>query len=381
MKKFPIGIQSFEEIQTQDYLYVDKTGFIQKLIETGKVYFLSRPRRFGKSLLISTMEAYFEGRSDLFHGLAIEDYENAQPVKQRWISFPVLRFSLSGGAYQTDQGLENKLRFTLNAFEDKYGIRHDSTLDLPTQFSWCLHEAYSITGLRTVVLVDEYDKPLLENMALNPEQEERNRIIFKSFFSILKDEDSYLRFVFMTGVTKFSKVSIFSNLNQLEDITMAQDYAGICGIIESELEMYCADNISAMTKENNQTEEECRQQLRTMYDGYHFSYNAEGVYNPFSLFNALKQKEFDSYWFETGTPVFLIRTLQSSSYSISDLSEGVQATGQQLSEYRADDPDPVPLFYQTGYLTIIGWDEQFRTYTLGFPNQEVRNGFMNLFPS
>lgn len=381
MKKLPIGIQSFEEVQTQDYLYVDKTGFIQKLVETGKVYFLSRPRRFGKSLLVSTMEAYFEGRSALFHGLAIENYENAKSENQRWVSFPILRFSLSGGAYQTETGLENTLHFTLNTFEKKYEIMHDSTLDLPDQFRWDLHEAYRITGLRTVVLVDEYDKPLLENMALNPEQEERNRITLKSFFSILKDEESYLKFVFMTGVTKFSKVSIFSNLNQLEDITMAQEYAGICGITETELEMHCADYISALAEENNQTVDECRQQLRTMYDGYHFSYNAEGVYNPFSLFNALKQKEFDSYWFEAGTPVFLIRTLQNSSYSISDLSEGVQATRQQLSEYRADDPDPVPLFYQTGYLTIIGWDAQFRTYTLGFPNQEVRNGFMNLFPS
>lgn len=231
MAKLPIGIQSFENIRHDGYLYVDKTMYIQKLLEDGKVYFLSRPRRFGKSLLLSTMEAYFRGQKELFQGLSIEKSENQKPEEERWISYPVMTFSLSGGDYQSPMGLEDTLASCLENFENRYFAKGEKAYGktLPVRFGNLIEMLYLKSGHQVVVLVDEYDKPLLENLSVNTQQEERNRSLFKSFFSVLKDKDQYLKFVFITGVTKFSKVSIFSDLNQLRDISLSEEYAGVCG--------------------------------------------------------------------------------------------------------------------------------------------------------
>lgn len=381
MAKLPIGVQSFEKLRKNDCIYVDKTEFIYKLRELGFEYFLSRPRRFGKSLFISTLEAYFSGKRELFSGLSIERHEAERDAENQWQSYPVITFSLSGGAFQTEKGLAITLAYTLDTFEKRYGIAHNDALDLPTQFRHCIDEAKEITGKGVVVLVDEYDKPLLENMAVNEEQENKNREQLKSFFSILKDEDENLEFVFITGVTKFNKVSIFSDLNQLKDISLSDRFSEICGITEEEMEKHFPNEIEELAKSNELTVRECVDQLRDMYDGYVFSARGKSVYNPFSIMNAFLDLRFGSYWFSTGTPTFLIHKLRASRLKPVDFSGGLRATERDISDYRADYPDPVPLFYQTGYLTITGYDRRFQQYVLAFPNQEVKNGFIeSIFP-
>lgn len=383
MAKLPVGIQSFESLRRDGYLYIDKTQYINLLVDNGKVYFLSRPRRFGKSLLLTTLEAYFQGKRELFRGLAIERHEARKPEDEQWIEYPVLKFSLSGGSYGTEEGLEEKLAFVLKEFEGTWNIPHYHASEsernipavLPVWLSYCIREAVRITGRQIVFLADEYDKALLENLSVDPVQEEKNQRLLKSFFSVLKDEDTYLKFVFFTGVTKFSKVSIFSDLNQLEDISLADKYGCICGITEEEVRSELDAEIVNMAGANDMTRDECLSELASMYDGYHFSAKSESVYNPFSLLTALKQEKFGSYWFSTGTPTFLIRKLQSSRFRPVDFSNGVKSTERAMSDYRADNTDPVPLFYQAGYLTITGYDRRFRQYELAFPNEEVRNGF------
>lgn len=341
----------------------------------GEAYFLSRPRRFGKSLLISTMEAYFKGKKELFHGLCIEVEENRRG-KNAWMEYPVLTFSLSGGQYNDPEGLANTLDLFLSKFESEYGVSTEGR-DLSTRFRSLIENLYYKTGQQVVVLVDEYDKPFLETMVTNPEQEERNRQLYKGFFSVLKDEDAYLKFVFFTGVTKFSKVSIFSDLNHLTDISFEYGMSGICGITEEELTASFGPEIAAMADAQEETQEECLTHLQNMYDGYHFSRKGVGVYNPYSLLNAFRKREYGSYWFETGTPTFLIRKLEQSSISVERLSHGVTAEEDLLGSYRAESKDPIPLFYQAGYLTITGYDSRFRLFSLNFPNSEVRYGFLN----
>lgn len=377
MPKLPIGIQSFEKIRKEGYAYIDKTGYIEKLIEAGSVYFLSRPRRFGKSLFVSTLEAYFRGQAELFRGLDIEKTENEKPEDERWIAYPVIKFSMSGGEYNAENGLSQALSYTLNQFEERTGIEHDDDLDLSMQFKHCIESAYRSSGRGVVVLVDEYDKPLLETMTVNEKQEERNRMLLKGVFSVLKDMDSYLKFVFFTGVTRFSKVSIFSDLNQLRDISLLPEYSGICGISEAELAGNLKTEMQAMAGQNSFSYDECLQKLAEMYDGYHFSADSEGMYNPFSILNALADRRYKNYWFGTGTPTFLVRKLRKTSFSAEDFAEGVEASEQRLMDYRPDDPDPVPLLYQTGYLTIAGSDPEFDSYTLRFPNNEVKYSFLN----
>ncbi|MDD7409537.1 MAG: AAA family ATPase [Anaerovoracaceae bacterium] len=376
MAKLPIGIQSFENIRRDGYVYIDKTSYINKLANSGKVYFLSRPRRFGKSLFVSTLEAYFRGQAELFRGLDIEKTEDKKPEDERWIEYPVIKFSLSGGDYNSPKGLSETLSYYLRSFERQMGIEHDDSLDLPNQFRYCIESAFEMTGRRVVVLVDEYDKPLLETMTVNEKQEDRNRILFKGVFSVLKDMDSYLKFVFFTGVTKFSKVSIFSDLNQLRDISLLPDYSGICGISEAELVENLKVEIQATAEHNGFSYDECMQRLAEMYDGYHFSADSDGMYNPFSILNALADGNFGNYWFETGTPTFLINKLRASSYDAKDMLDGLRISERSLSDYRPENPDPVPLFYQSGYLTIKSWNPRFRTYILDFPNDEVKNSFL-----
>lgn len=377
MSKLPIGIQSFENIRRDGYLYIDKTIFVKELVNSGKVYFLSRPRRFGKSLFVSTLEAYFRGQRELFHGLAIGEWENQRPESERWVEYPVLKFSLSGGDYQSAEGLANSLKYILNRFESENGIAHDDCLDISNQFRYCIEEAYRMTGRQVVVLVDEYDKPLLTNLGVSESQEERNRDLFKGFFSVLKDEDQYLKFIFITGVTKFSKVSIFSDLNQLKDISLLPKYSAICGITGEELLSGLSDDILELAAALNIGKDDAVSALRDKYDGYHFSAVSEGVYNPFSLLNALSDRRLGDYWFETGTPSFLVRKLMESGMPVGEFNTGIIATEDRITNYRADDNDLVPLYYQSGYLTIAGYDKVFHEYTLSFPNDEVRYGYLN----
>lgn len=379
LRKLPIGIQSFEKIREGGYLYVDKTRYIWDIVQTGTTYFLSRPRRFGKSLLVSTMEAYFRGRRDLFDGLAIQPLEDARDG-DAWREYPMMVFSLSSGEYHSGAGLPDMLNKVLEDCIREYGLTGPYAvggMTLAARFRGVIEQLHAKTGRQVVVLVDEYDKPLLETMVVNDAQEEENRRLYKGFFSVLKDEDAHLKFVFFTGVTKFSKVSVFSDLNQLEDISLSASASCICGITEGELLDAFGPEVMDMATVLGTSPEGCVAQLAQMYDGYHFHPGAEGVYNPFSLLNALKQKELGSYWFETGTPTFLIRKLRESSFTPEGLSDGVEVGETGLTDYRADNPSPIPLFYQTGYLTIQGYDREFRLYKLGFPNREVRYGFLN----
>lgn len=383
-RKLPIGIQSFESLRRGDYVYVDKTQFIWKMLSEGKSYFLSRPRRFGKSLLVSTMAAYFSGKKELFHGLFIEEAENRKE-ENAWLAHPVLLFSLSGGQYRTKTGLEDVLRNVLERATKQYALTGDYAVTGTTvsvRFRSTIEQLYLKTGRTVVVLVDEYDKPLLETMMVDAAQEEENRQLYKSFFSVLKDEDTYVKFAFFTGVTKFSKVSIFSDLNHLRDISMEDEYAGICGVTEKELRKCFALEVTAMANKQKLTVEECYAKLARTYDGYHFSAEGDSVYNPYSLLNAFQKKDFGHYWFETGTPTFLINKLRESSITPEQLVDGVESTDDELKDYRAVDRNPIPLFYQSGYLTLAGFDDRFRIFSLKFPNEEVRLGFLHsLLPS
>ncbi|MBQ3686488.1 MAG: ATP-binding protein, partial [Treponema sp.] len=352
------------------YVYVDKTALIYKLVQNACPYFLSRPRRFGKSLLVTTLEAYFKGRTALFEGLKISEYET------EWAEYPVLKFSLAGGEFTRPDGLSNALNGNLNDFEAAYGLPHGNERDLPGRFRDALKNARKKMGHRVAVLVDEYDNPLLKNMGEYLEQEKANRELFKSFFAVLKDCDADTQFVLFTGVTKFSKVSIFSDLNQLQDISMDGEFAGICGITQEELERDFSPEIDGLAQENDMTREACLARLKQLYDGYHFSRKSPGIYNPFSLINALKKKDFGKYWFESGTPTFLVKRLKAMSFNPRNLCDGsLYMTESAVKDYRPDNPDILPLLYQSGYLTIKGYDREFDSVQLGYPNDEVKYGF------
>ena len=378
-RKLPIGVQSFEKLRREGFLYVDKTEYIHRLVQSGAPYFLSRPRRFGKSLLLSTLKAYFEGKKELFEGLKIAELENDNP--NAWEAYPIFYFDFNKDNFKRTDALEDVLESHLETWEKIYGDEHKDA-SLSVRFQKLIIKAREQTGKSVVVLVDEYDKPLLEVMT-DDEMEEHNKAVFKGFFSTLKSYDEYLKFVFLTGVTKFSKVSIFSDLNQLQDISIDERYAGICGITEEEMKDNFSPEIEAMAVRRQMTVDECLAELRRMYDGYHFYQETAGVYNPFSLLNSLDKKEFGMYWFSTGTPTFLINKLNAIDFDASRFTdESLYADAGELSDYRADNPDPVPLFYQTGYLTIRGYDEEFMSYALGYPNDEVKYGFLkSLAPS
>lgn len=372
MRKLPIGVQNFEKLRTDKYLYIDKTKYIYELVHSGTQYFLSRPRRFGKSLFLSALRAYWEGKKELFEGLDIIRLEGDNP--DAWQPYPVFYFDFNGKNYQVEGALENVLDEQLGKWEKTYG--GDSSRSLEERFRNLLAAASEKYGKRCVVLVDEYDKSLLEVLH-NEALEEHNKAVFKGFFGTLKRFDEYLQFVFLTGVTKFSKVSIFSDLNQLDDISMQQKYAAICGITEKELRGAFMPEVEEMADRQKLTAEECLGELRKVYDGYHFHYEGEGVYNPFSLLNALNAKEFNSYWFATGTPTFLVRKLRAIDFDVRKLTDRtLEANEAMLSDYRADNPDLVPLLYQTGYLTLVGYHRKGRVYTLAFPNEEVKYGFL-----
>ena len=366
----PIGIQDFETLRTDGYVYVDKTSLIYDLVQNGKPYFLSRPRRFGKSLLVTTLESYFKGRKELFEGLAIMNDE------KEWAEYPVLKFSLAGGEFTSGDGLRTALNKVLKGFEDTYGLPQGDAGDLPGRFKDALGNAKKKMGRRVVVLVDEYDNPLLKTFGENPEMEKANRDLFKGFFAVLKDCDGDTRFVLFTGVTKFSKVSIFSDLNQLQDISMDEDFDDICGITQEELERDFSPEIDALAQKRGLTREACLAQLKQLYDGYHFSKASPDIYNPFSLINAFSKKDFGKYWFGTGTPTFLVRRLKEMNFNPRSFSDGcLYSSEEEISDYRPDNPDIVPLLYQSGYLTIKAYDDRRKRLTLGYPNDEVKYGF------
>lgn len=366
-KIYPIGIQNFEKLRTGGYFYVDKTALVYQMVATGSYYFLSRPRRFGKSLLISTLEAYFQGKKELFEGLAMEQLE------KDWVKYPILHLDLNTEKYDTPESLENKLNDTLALWEEIYGTR-PSEVSLAMRFEGIIDRAYKQKGQRVVILVDEYDKPMLQAIG-NEELQKSFRNTLKAFYGALKSKDGCIKFAMLTGVTKFGKVSVFSDLNNLEDISMRKQYVELCGISEKELHDNLEAELHEFAEAKEQTYEEICEKLRKQYDGYHFTHNSVGIYNPFSLLHAFKNQEFDSYWFETGTPSYLVELLQKHHYDLHQMAHE-ETTADVLNSIDSTSTNPIPVIYQSGYLTIKGYDSRFGTYRLGFPNSEVEEGFV-----
>ena len=365
---YPIGIQSFEKIRTGGFVYVDKTELIYSLAASGQYYFLSRPRRFGKSLLVSTMEAYFCGRKELFEGLAMTSLE------KDWVSYPVLHLDLTGAAYLSIDELYSKFNSFLSKYEERYEICTGERV-ASVRFENIIDVAYRKTGQKVVILIDEYEKPIIDNID-NPELMEQFRRELQGFYSVIKGKDNAIRFAFLTGVTKLGKMSIFSGLNNLNDISMDARYADICGITEQELKSYFGESVKTLAGMNGLSEEECYKKLASMYDGYHFHYRTPGIYNPFSLLNTFNANEFRMYWFETGTPTFLVRYLKQGNYNLDNISKNDVAV-ETLTGANHVSPAPITLMYQAGYLTIKDYDQRFNTYNLDYPNEEVKSGFLN----
>ncbi len=365
---YPIGIQSFKDIRRRGFVYVDKTALVYNLANTGKYYFLSRPRRFGKSLLVSTMEAYFLGKKELFEGLAMER------VETEWKTYPVLRLDLNAREYVDEASLKVELNKHLVIWEKVYGAPSDQSLAPEERFYNLVLRIYEQTHEQVVFLVDEYDKPLLQAVD-KPELQEAYRNTLKAFYTVLKSLDEYFRFAFLTGVTKFSHVSVFSDLNNLNDISMDADYVDLCGISEKELHAYFEEAIKLLATASKMTYKETCERLREQYDGYHFCEDTIGIYNPFSLLNTFLKKKFQDYWFKTGTPTFLVKLLQNNDYDLDEL-EGQVASIDTLNSVYTETTSPVAVLYQSGYLTIKGYDKEDDVYILGFPNQEVERGFV-----
>ena len=370
MRKLPIGIQTFEKLREGNFLYVDKTAYVYQLASTSTPYFLSRPRRFGKSLFITTLESYFQGRKDLFEGLAIEALE------KDWIEYPVLHMDLNARKYESLADLRAMLNQFLEKWEDTYRCAEKRERSPEERFAYVIERAYERTGRPVVVLIDEYNKPLLQALLDAPLLEEYRRTL-KAFYGVLKSADRYLRFVFLTGVTKFAQVSVFSDLNQLQDISAWPDYSAVCGITREELLRVFTPEIESLARANGETFEEMVDEMTRQYDGYHFFAGCHGVFNPFSVLNAFKSKVTENFWFQTGTPTYLADLLKESDYDLRLLIDGVEVASSAFSEYRAEASNPLPMIYQSGYLTIKDYDKGLRLYTLGFPNDEVRYGFLN----
>ena len=366
--KYPIGIQNFEDLRLNNYKYIDKTKYIYKLTDEGKYYFLSRPRRFGKSLLISTIEAYFQGKRELFDGLAIQQEE------KEWNSYPILHIDLNTAHFREEDSLYTLLNDYLCQWESVYGTR-ESEKTLALRFKGIIERAAEKEGLNVVILIDEYDKPILQTLR-NPELQEKHRNQLKAFYSVLKTQDKYIKFAFITGVTKFGKVSVFSDLNNLTDISMDNRYVAICGLTEEELATYFKQGIEELAKTYGDTIEETIAKLRERYDGYHFEEHTIGIYNPFSVLNAMSRKQYKDYWFETGTPTFLVDLLKKHNYRLQNLTTE-RVSSDVINSIDSMSTNPIPAIYQSGYLTITGFDERFKKYLLGFPNREVEEGFFN----
>lgn len=366
-KIYPIGIQNFEKIRKNGYLYIDKTALIYQMVKTGSYYFLSRPRRFGKSLLISTLEAYFQGKKELFEGLAMEKLE------KDWFTYPILHIDLNTEKYDTPESLENKLNNTLSKWEESYGKRPTET-SLAMRFEGIIERACEKEGQRVVILVDEYDKPMLQAID-NDELQKSFRNTLKAFYGALKSKDGCIQFAMLTGVTKFGKVSVFSDLNNLIDLSMNNQFYALCGITEEELLTNMSDDIRSLAEAQGLSFEKTCTELRRCYDGYHFTYNVPGVYNPFSLLNTFFNNAFGSFWFETGTPTYLVELLKKHHYNLQRMAHE-ETSADVLNSIDSTSDNPIPVIYQSGYLTIKDYDREFEIYRLGFPNREVEEGFI-----
>ena len=364
--KYPIGIQDFEDLQRNGYAYVDKTNFVYKLADEGKYYFLSRPRRFGKSLFLSTLEAYFQGKKELFEGLAIYDLET------EWKKYPIFHIDLNTANFREKDSLYTVLNDYLTTWESKYGTR-ESEATLALRFKGVIARAAEKEGCGVVILIDEYDKPILQTLR-DPELQAEHRAQLKAFYSVLKTQDRYIKFAFLTGVTKFGKVSVFSDLNNLTDISMDHRYISICGMTEKELLTNFKEGICELAEANEDNETETIDKLRMRYSGYHFEENSEEIYNPFSVLNTLANSRYDDYWFKANTHTFLIDILKKHDYCITDLNKA-QIKANMMNNV---DFNPIPVIYQSGYLTIKSYDERFKNYQLGFPNKEVEEGIPNI---
>ena len=377
--KYPIGIQDFEKIINGGYVYVDKTALIYRLVTEGNIYFLSRPRRFGKSLLVSTLEAYFQGKKELFKGLAIDELE------KEWAEYPVFHIDFNGENYTKPGKLEEKIIGAVETWEAEYG-RDPYKKALGDRFIYVLAQAAKKHGRRSVVLIDEYDKPLLDVLdtgyttTIDGESrllEDHHRNILKGFYSVFKAADADLQFVLLTGVTKFSQVSVFSGFNQPKDISMDGRYEALCGITEEELHRVFADAIEKLSVKYKYTTEQMKEKLKQQYDGYHFSDELTDIYNPFSVLNVFDSNRIADYWFATGTPTYLIRLLNHTNENLNDLT-GKYYDPSQFIDYKADVEKPLPMIYQSGYLTIKDCDLDMGTFLLDFPNDEVKKGFVTL---
>ena len=366
--KYPIGIQAFDKLRTEGFVYVDKTALVHKMVQEGNYYFLSRPRRFGKSMLISTLKAYFEGKRELFQGLAMEQLE------QEWRVHPVLHLDLNIEKYASLESLDNILESNLVQWENLYGA-DPSERSFSLRLAGIIRRAYEKTGERVVVLVDEYDKPLLQSIS-NKALQDEFRATLKSVYGVLKTMDECIKFALLTGVTKFSKVSVFSDLNNLKDISMSPHFHDICGITETELHAVFDEEVDKLAAVNEQTKDGAYETLRHRYDGYHFCPDSTGMYNPFSVLWTLSELQYGSYWFSTGTPTYLVELMKEADLNPSALS-GYEASASELDSVQIMADNPIAVLYQSGYLTIKGYDTRFKTYVLDYPNDEVKEGFVN----
>ncbi len=381
--KYPIGIQSFEQIIEDGYVYIDKTALIYDLVDNGKIYFLSRPRRFGKSLLVSTLENYFLGRKDLFKGLSIDKLET------KWTTYPVFHLDFNGLNFTKVETLEVALHQFLEENEKKYNIV-PKTAEIGLRFNDIIIAAHAQTGHRAVVLIDEYDKPLLDVMNTGIASptiageirtlEDYNREILKGFYSVFKLADKHLQFVLLTGVTKFSQISVFSGFNQPRDISSVSRYDALCGITREELLDTFAEQIKQLGQSHDMSEAETITRLTRQYDGYHFSDGLTGIFNPFSILSCMANNKFGDYWFSTGTPTYLMRLMSDSHVNINELA-GKEYEASEFVDYKATEQKPLPMLYQSGYLTIKSYDREYGVYRLDFPNEEVRNGMATLLAS
>ncbi|MBM6883402.1 ATP-binding protein [Bacteroides caecigallinarum] len=373
--KYPIGIQSFDQLIEDGYVYIDKTDMVYSLVTEGKIYFLSRPRRFGKSLLVSTLKNYFLGRKELFKGLKIDSLE------KDWNVYPVFHLDFNGTDYTVRGGLEKKIRYYLLSWAEEYSLpERTKELGLGDLFAELIRVAHEQSGRRAVVLIDEYDKPILDVLDVDKNLEEEHRNTLKSFYSVFKSADEHLQFVFLTGVTKFSQVSVFSGFNQPFDISMHGKYETLCGISQTELDTVFREPIEEMSGRYECSYDEMRSMLKSHYDGYHFSKNMTDVYNPFSLLNAFATLDISDYWFKSGTPTYLIRLLSHTDENMDEIT-GRYYSAEEFIDYKATVEQPLPMIYQSGYLTIKDFNLRRNVFLLDYPNNEVKKGFLSLVAS
>ena len=372
IRNMPVGVQSFEAMRLGNFVYVDKTHFIPKLEKLSIAYFLARPRRFGKSLFISTLQAYFEGRKELFKGLAIEKFK--AETGSEWQSYPVLKLDLNAGNYRDSQ----ELKLVLNAHIKDWCKQFELVQQFDVahlNFAYIIKSLYEKFNQRVVILIDEYDKPLIATLE-NEELHEQYRSTLKAFYSVIKSSNDYIHLSFLTGVTKFSKVSIFSDLNNLYDISFDKEYSSLCGITEEELLTNFAEEVQSLASTYNKTYDEMINILRQRYDGYRFSEKEERIYNPFSLFNVFAKNKLGDYWFESGTPTFMVHLFEQKIFELPDLERNINLSMRDMNEYRLSYVNLVPLLFQAGYLTIKDYKWEEDTYILGYPNDEVKYAFL-----